>query len=106
MTLPLTLAAVSFASTELLVTLSHLPKAPAAALAFGIEFKQMMASRLAAFRLALEPGEAMAFARAMAAIDGLGWALCHHARAGGDAISKARLTVAADTLDRLVRGEL
>ena len=93
-------------ATELLVSLSHLPKAPAAALAFGIEFKQMMASRLAAFRLALEPGEAMAFARAMAAIDGLGWALCHHARAGGDAISKARLTVAADTLDRLVRGEL
>jgi len=94
------------AATELLVSLSHLPKAPAPALAFGSEFKQMMASRLAAFRLALEPGEAMAFARAMSAIDGLGWALCHHARAGGDAVSKARLTVAADTLDRLVRGDL
>jgi AcrR family transcriptional regulator len=92
-------------ATELLVSLSHLPKAPAAALAFGHAFKNMMAARLAIFRLALEPDEAMAFARAMAAVDGLGWALCHHARAGGDAISKARLAVAADTLDRLVHGE-
>lgn len=92
-------------ATELLVSLSHLPKAPAAALTFGRAFKDMMGARLAAFRLALEPGEAMAFARAMAAVDGLGWALCHHARAGGDAISKARLAVAADALDRLVRGE-
>jgi AcrR family transcriptional regulator len=91
------------AATELLVSLSHLPKAPAAAIAFGAAFKDMMASRLDVFRRALEPGEAMAFARAMAAVDGLGWALCHHARAGGDAISKARLTVAADTLSRLVR---
>ncbi len=93
------------AATELLVSLSHLPKAPAAALAFGAEFKGMMAGRLDAFRLALKPGEAMAFARAMAAVDGLGWALCHHARAGGDAISQARLAVAADALDRFVRGE-
>jgi AcrR family transcriptional regulator len=93
------------AATELLVSLSHQPKAPRAALAFGAAFKEMMASRLAAFRRALEPGEALAFARAMAAVDGLGWALCHHARAGGDTISKARLTVAADALDRLVRGE-
>ena len=92
------------AATELLVSLSHLPKAPAAAQAFGAEFKDLMASRLAAFRLALEPGETMAFARAMAAVDGLGWALCHHARSGGDAVSKARLAVAADGLDRLVRG--
>lgn len=94
------------AATELLVSLSHLPKAPAAALDFGHEYKQMMASRLAVFRRALEPGEAMAFARAMAAVDGLGWALCHHARAGGDAVSKARLAVAADVLDRLVRGDM
>lgn len=94
------------AATELLVSLSHLANAPAAALAFGSEYKDMMASRLAVFRLALEPDEALAFARAMAAVDGLGWALCHHARAGGDAISKARLTVAADALDRLVRGEV
>lgn len=94
------------AATELLVSLSHLPKAPAAAKKFGNKYKQMMASRLAVFRRALEPGEAMAFARAMATIDGLGWALCHHARAGGDAVSKARLAVAADALDRLVRGDL
>ncbi len=94
------------ASTELLVTLSHLPKAPAAAIAFGGQLTGMMAERLAAFRRALEPGEALAFARAMSALDGLGWALCHHARAGGDTISKARLAVAADTLNRLVRGEL
>ena len=93
------------AATELLVSLSHLPKAPPAALAFGRAFKDMMAGRLAAFRRALEPGEVLVFARAMAAVDGLGWALCHHARAGGDAISQARLTVAADALDRFVRGE-
>jgi AcrR family transcriptional regulator len=93
------------AATELLVSLSHLPKAPAPALAFGSAFKDMMADRLAAFRRALQPDEAMAFARAMAAVDGLGWALCHHARAGGDAVSKARLAVAADAIDRLVRGE-
>ena len=92
------------AATELLVSLSHLPKAPTAALEFGAEYKQLMASRLAVFRRALEPGEATAFARAMAAVDGLGWALCHHARAGGDAVSKARLAVAADGLARLVRG--
>ena len=84
------------ASTELLVSLSHLPKAPTPALAFGSAFKAMMAGRLAAFRHALEPGEVLAFARAMAAVDGLSWALCHHARAGSDKISKASLTVAAD----------
>lgn len=93
------------AATELLVSLSHLPNAPAPALAFGRAFKDMMASRLAAFRRALEPGEALPFARAMAAVDGLGWALCHHARAGGDAVSRARLTVAADSLNRLLRGD-
>lgn len=93
------------ASTELLVSLSHLPKAPAPALAFGSAFKDMMAGRLAAFRRALEPGEVLAFARAMAAVDGLGWALCHHARAGGDKVSKARLTVAADALNSFVRGD-
>ena len=94
------------AATELLVSLSHLAKAPAAAKAFGEAYKAMMAGRLAAFRRALQPGEHLAFARAMAAVDGLGWALCHHARAGGDEVSKARLTVAADTLDRFVRGEM
>ena len=94
------------AATELLVSLSHLPKAPAAAKAFGEAYKDMLAGRLAAFRRALQPGEHLAFARAMAAIDGLGWALCHHPRAGGDEVSKARLTVAADTLDRFVRGKM
>jgi AcrR family transcriptional regulator len=93
-------------ATELLVSLSHLPKAPAPAQAFGEAYKAMMAGRLAAFQRALQPGEHLAFARAMAAVDGLGWALCHHARAGGDALSKARLTVAANTLDRFVRGEM
>jgi AcrR family transcriptional regulator len=93
-------------ATELLVSLSHLPKAPAPAQAFGQAYKDMMGTRLAAFRQALQPGEHLQFARAMAAVDGLGWALCHHARAGGDAVSKARLTVAADTLARFVRGEM
>jgi AcrR family transcriptional regulator len=93
-------------ATELLVSLSHLPKAPAAAKAFGEAYKAMMAEHLAAFQRALQPGEHLIFARAMAAIDGLGWALCHHARAGGDPVSKARLTVAVDTLGRFVREEM
>jgi AcrR family transcriptional regulator len=93
------------APTELLVSLSHLPKAPAAALAFGADMKLMMAERLAAFRRAVEPGNALAFAWAMAALDGLGWALCHYARAGRNAISRARLTVASEQLTRFVRGE-
>jgi AcrR family transcriptional regulator len=93
------------ASTEVLVSLSHLPNAPAAAIAFGEELKQMMAERLAAFKRALEPGQPLAFAWAMSTLDGLGWALCHHARAGGSDISKSRLTVAAAALNRFVRGE-
>ena len=93
------------ASTELLVSLSHLPNAPAAATAFGEEFKQMMAERLIAFRRALGPGQPLAFAWAMSTLDGLGWALCHHARAGGGDTSNSRLTVAAAMLNRFVRGD-
>lgn len=94
------------ASTEVLVSLSHLPNAPAAATAFGEDLKQLMSERLAAFRRALEPGQPLAFAWAMSTLDGLGWALCQHARAGGSDISKSRLTVAAALLNRFVRGEL
>lgn len=92
------------AATELLVSLSHLAKAPAAALAFGDALKGMMAEQLTAFRQALEPGQHVAFARAMFAMDNLGWALCYHARAGSDPVTRARLAVAAETLNRLVRG--
>lgn len=91
------------AATDLLVTLSHLPKAPAAALAFGDNLKSMMAQRLSAFRAALLPGEHITYARAMFAMDNLGWALCYHARSGADPVSQARLTVAAETLNRVVR---
>lgn len=93
------------AATELLVSLSHLPKAPAAARAFGGELQTMMAARLAAYRRALEPDQTLAYAWSVAAMDGLGWALCHHARTGGDALSEARLAVAAEQLDRFVRGD-
>ena len=48
------------AATELLVSLSHLPKAPAAASAFGQSLLAMMAERLAAIRAALEPGNHIA----------------------------------------------
>lgn len=92
------------AATELLVSLSHLARAPAPALAFGAALKAMMAERLAAFRVALEPGQHIAFARAMFAMDNLGWALCYHARAGSDPVTRARLTVAAETIDHVVRG--
>ncbi len=64
----------------------------------------MMAERVAAFRRALEPGEAMAYAWSVTAMDSLGWALCHHARTGGDAISAARLHVATDQLNHFIRG--
>lgn len=99
------LVAEQQASTELLVTLSHLPNAPAAALAFGEALKTMMAERLPAFREALEPDQDFAFARAMFAMDNLGWALCYFARSGPNAMSLARLAVAAENLNRVVRGD-
>ncbi len=93
------------AATELLVSLSHLPKAPAAALAFGGTLQRLMAERLVAYQRALEPEQTLAYAWSVAAMDGLGWALCHHARTGGNAVSQARLAVAAEQLNRFVRGE-
>ena len=65
-----------------------------------------MAERLSAFRHALEPGQHFAFARAMFAMDNLGWALCYFARTGANAVSLARLSVAAENLNRVVRGEI
>lgn len=94
------------AATELLLSLSHLPKAPAAAVAFGEALKAMMAERVTAFRDAARPGAHQAQAKAIIVMDTLGWALCHHARTGGCELSKARLDVAADNLDRFVRGEM
>jgi AcrR family transcriptional regulator len=93
------------AATELLVTLSHLPKAPEAALAFGQALLAMMDERLAAIRDALEPGNDIKRAWMIAVMDTLGWALCNHARNGVDAMSQARLAVAAEGLHRFVRGE-
>ena len=93
------------AATELLVSLSHLVNAPAPAVAFGQALKAMMAERVAAFRNAAQPGQHMAQARAISVMDNLGWALCHHARTGGCALSRARLDVAVEGLDRFVRGE-
>lgn len=92
-------------ATELLVSLSHLPKAPPAAVAFGEELKFMMAERLDAFKQALEPGNTLALAWGISAMDGLGWALCYYARNGGNAIAKCRLEVAAEQLNTFVRGE-
>jgi len=100
------LVAEEQAATELLVTLSHLPNAPAPALAFGEALKAMMAERLPAFREALEPDQNLAFARAMFAMDNLGWALCYFARSGPNAMSLARLAVAAENLNRVVRGDI
>ena len=94
------------AATELLVSLSHLPKAPTAAVAFGEALKAMMAERVTAFHVAARPGAHQAQAKAITVMDTLGWALCHHARTGGCELSKARLDVAADNLDRFVRGEM
>lgn len=94
------------AATELLVTLSHLPKAPLPAVEFGQALLAMMAERLEAIRNALEPGNDMARAWMIAVMDTLGWALCNRARHGVNAISKARLAVSAEGLYRFVRGEL
>lgn len=99
------LVAEEQASTELLVTLSHLPNAPGPALEFGEALKAMMAEQLSAFREALEPDQNLAFARAMFAMDNLGWALCYFARSGPNAMSLARLAVAAENLNRVVRGD-
>ncbi len=94
------------AATELLVSLSHLPKAPAAAVAFGQALKAMMAQQVAAFRSAQQPGQTLAEAQAISVMDSLGWALCHHARTGGCDLSRARLDVAVAGLHRFVRGEM
>lgn len=93
------------AATELLVSLSHLPNAPQPALEFGQALLAMMAELLAAIREALEPGNYMKRAWMIAVMDTLGWALCNHARNGVNAMSKARLEVAAEGLHRFVRGE-
>ncbi len=93
------------AATELLVSLSHLPRAPEPALAFGQALLAMMAERLAAIREALEPGNDIKRAWMIAIMDTLGWALCNHARNGVNAMSQARLSVAAEGLFRFVRGE-
>lgn len=94
------------ASTELLVTLSHLPNAPAVAVQFGQDLVAMMAERLSAVRIALKPGNHLARAWMIAAMDTLGWSLCNYARHGDDDMSNARLTVAAEGLFRFVRGAL
>lgn len=93
------------AATEVLVSLSHLPSAPPAAIAFGLGMKEMMAERLGAFRRALEPGQPLAYAWAMSTLDGLGWALCHHAREGDNEISRSRLIVATELLNRFVHDD-
>ncbi len=93
------------AATELLVTLSHVPKAPLPAVVFGQALLSMMAERLVAIRSALEPGNDMARAWMIAVMDTLGWALCNHARHGVNAMSKARLAVSAEGLYRFVRGK-
>ena len=94
------------AATELLVSLSHLPKAPAPAAGFGLALLAMLAERLAAIREALEPGNHMRRAWMVAVMDTLGWALCDHARHGVTETSQARLAVSAEGLYRFVRGEL
>lgn len=99
------LVAQERASTELLVTLSHLPNAPAVAVQFGQDLLAMMAERLSAVRTALKPGNHIARAWMIAVLDTLGWSLCNFARHGEDDMSKARLTVAAEGLYRFVRSE-
>ncbi len=94
------------AATELLVSLSHLPSAPAPALAFGHNLLAMMAERLVAIREALQPGNHTARAWMIAVMDTLGWALCNHARHGVTDISQARLAVSAEGLYRFVCGDL
>jgi AcrR family transcriptional regulator len=91
------------AATELLVSLSHLAAAPAPALLFGDSLMDMMAQCLPAMAQALEPGNEIARAWEIAVMDTLAWALCHHARHGVNALSRARLKVAAESLHRFVQ---
>jgi AcrR family transcriptional regulator len=93
------------APTELLASLSHLPKTPAPVVAFGEELRLMMAAQLPAFRRAFEPGHALARAWAMATLDVLGRALTYYARGGDEEFSNCRLTVAGELLSRFVRGD-
>ena len=87
------------------MSLSHLPKAPAPALAFGQALLAMMAQQLIAIREALDPGNDMKRAWMIAVMDTLGWALCNYARTGENSMSRARLSVSAEGLYRFVTGE-
>ncbi len=93
------------AATELLVSLSHQPKAPAPALAFGQALLAMMSERLTAIQVAMQPENAMARAWMIAVMDTLGWALCNYARMGENKMSRARLMVSAEGLYRFVKGD-
>lgn len=93
------------APTELLVTASSTVHMPEPLKTFGIDFLEMLAARIPAFRRALDSRDGLDHAWAMAALRELGWALCFHAQHGRNEDTQNRLAVATALLSRFVHGE-
>jgi AcrR family transcriptional regulator len=90
--------------TLLLVHFSGASIAPQAAALFGVRLIEAMAKRLPAFAEAMQPGQPLALARAIAVLRELGCALSYHVEFKGQELSPQMLEVAAQLLERFVRG--
>jgi hypothetical protein len=71
---------------------------------FGVRLIEAMAKRLPAFAEAMQPGQPLALARAIAVLRELGCALSYHVEFKGQELSPQMLEVAAQLLERFVRG--
>jgi AcrR family transcriptional regulator len=93
------------APTELLVTASSMAHIPEALKTFYVDFLEMLAARLPAFRRALNARTGLDHAWAMATLRELGWALCFYAQQGENEDTTNRLLVATTLFTRFVHGE-
>ncbi len=93
------------APTLLVVHFGATIHAPPATRAFGAKLMQAFASRLPAFAAALQPGQALAQAQAVAVLRELGWALCHHVEHEGGDLAPQMLEVAGALFERFVNDQ-
>ena len=93
------------APTELLVTASSVAHIPEPLKAFGVDFLEMLAERLPAFRAAVTLPGGLDHAWAMATLRELGWALCFRAQQGECEDTANRLAVASTLFTRFVHSE-
>ena len=95
---------VERAPTLLFVSVTAANDAPPSIHQFGERLMTLFAGRVPAFAEALQPGQERAFARALAVLRELGWALCYHVEHEGRDLSPYKLEVAADLLEQFVKG--